>query len=116
MAFYKFIVKRNGMCRDMVSDSNISEIPFTLTEMSRREQWVIWLQRQRETQAHLALIVGLSPCVLSRYLGSDTIPVSLHERLVRYGVPASLLPEPLNKKRGRQPLVSKIAVTERKTP
>jgi hypothetical protein len=71
-----------------------------LTEITRNEKREIWIKRQGETLGHLALITGVSTATLSRHLRNETMPVKLHECLVSYGVPAELLPMPLDQKPG----------------
>ena len=73
---------------------------FNVADLTRDEKREIWMRRAGETLANLAAVAGCVPSVLSRHLRSDTMPVPMHARLVEYGVPAGLLPDPFEKKRG----------------
>ena len=75
-----------------------------VADLSRDEKREIWMKRTGHTVKALASIVGVVPSVLSRYLASDDMPAVHHKTLVAYGVPAEVLPDPVQKPRGRTPV------------
>lgn len=74
-----------------------------LADLSRDEKREIWMKRNGFTVTSLASFVGVVPATLSRTLRNATMPVAQHEKLVRLGMPAEILPAPLDKKTGPAP-------------
>jgi DNA-binding CsgD family transcriptional regulator len=74
-----------------------------ITELTRDEKREIWMTRQGISLAALCVVVGCTVSTLSKHLRNETIPVEHHLKLVRFGVPAELLPLPVDQKRGPKP-------------
>jgi hypothetical protein len=82
--------------------NNNAELSFTnIAELTRAEKREIWMKRTGHTVTFLASVVGVVPNVLSRYLRSEDMPAAHHAALVAYGVPPEVLPDPVQKPRGR---------------
>jgi len=75
----------------------------TLTELSRQEKLRLWMERAGVTFISLALGVGINPAVLGRQCKQDTMPARNHSALLAQGVPAELLPVPLDQRPGPKP-------------
>lgn len=56
----------------------------------------IWLKRNHLTQADVARALEVGEITVSRWLRAASIPVRRHEQLVKLGIPAEFLPEPLD--------------------
>lgn len=79
----------------------ISEIPFTdLPQLTKDEKREIFTKRQGWTLPLLANVAEISASVLSRHLRNKTMPTISHAKLVAFGMPAELLPEPKDNKSG----------------
>lgn len=74
-----------------------------IAELTRDEKREIWCRRQGETLLSLAQVAGVHKSTLSVHLRSVTMPVAQHARLVEYGVPVDLLPDPLDRRSGPKP-------------
>ena len=82
-----------------------TELSFTnVADLTRDEKREIWMKRTGHTVTLLASVVGVVPNVLSRYLRSEDMPAMHHAALVAYGVPPEVLPDPVQKARGRTPV------------
>lgn len=51
-----------------------------------------WLKQQGITQVSIARALETSKQSVSRWMRADTIPTWRHEQLVKFGIPAELLP------------------------
>lgn len=75
-------------------------------EPTRQEALLIWLRRRGLQQRDIARRLGIGQNTVSRWLAADTIPSWRHRQLVSLGIPAELLPAPLDiapgPKRGRR--------------
>ena len=80
-----------------------------LAELTRDEKREIWCKRKGETLRNLAQVAGVTKSTLSVHLRRETMPVAQHARLTEYGVPAELLPAPLDRKTGPKPRCPKEA-------
>lgn len=90
--------------------SNNTEIPFmNIDDLTRDEKREIWMKRTGHTVRTLAAVIGVVPSVMSRYLRSPDIPAQHHAALVAYGVPAEVLPEPVRRTPGRNPITPVMA-------
>lgn len=88
---------------------NNSEITFiNLPQLSKNEKREIWLKRREITLEALAKLVGIKTAAISRNLRNDTMPVEQHKALVDYGLPAEILPDPMDQKRGPKPRKTQI--------
>ena len=82
-----------------------TELSFIVANLTRDEKREIWMKRTGNTVARLASVIGVVPNVMSRYLRSDDMPATHHEALVAYGVPPEVLPDPVSRTPGRNPVV-----------
>lgn len=83
---------------------NNSQIAFiNLPQLSKNEKREIWMKRQQITMDTLAEVAGVKTPAISRNLRNDTMPVEQHKALVAYGLPAEILPVPMDQKRGPKP-------------
>lgn len=69
---------------------------ITGIELTRQDMLSIWLKRQGKTQADIARALKVGEVSVSRWMRADRIPQWRHEALVKFGIPAELLPEPVN--------------------
>lgn len=56
----------------------------------------IWLKRQGKSQADIARALDVGEVSVSRWVKAESIPVRRHEQLVGLGIPAELLPAPVD--------------------
>lgn len=75
----------------MSSIKDITQIDFT-----RQDKLLIWLKRHGRTQADIARALEVGDVSVSRWMKAETIPSKRHEQLVKLGIPAELLPPPLD--------------------
>lgn len=64
--------------------------------VTRQDMLSIWLKRQGMTQAKIARALEVGEISVSRWLRAERIPEKRHEQLVNLGIPAELLPKPLD--------------------
>ncbi|MBG3875569.1 XRE family transcriptional regulator [Desulfovibrio oxamicus] len=93
-----------------------SGIAPTLTELSRQEKLRLWMDRTGATFLGLSAGVGINPAVLGRQCKQDTMPARNHRALVAQGVPAELLPIPLDQRPGPKPRARCISSTAPSPP
>jgi hypothetical protein len=74
-----------------------------LTRLSRLEALDVWKKRNRLSFAEMGRRMGVTGENVSKLCAQDTMPVHRHEQLCALGVPAHLLPTPLNLKPGPKP-------------
>lgn len=68
----------------------------TLIEVTRHDKLVLWLKKNGLDFAKLGKAIGITRVSVGRLCRSETIPVRRHKQLTALGVPADLLPEPLD--------------------
>lgn len=76
---------------------------ITVTHLSRREKLEVWMRREGVTFVALGRHCGVTPYNVAKLLRQETMPVRRHEQLAAFGVPAELLPAPLDIKPGPKP-------------
>lgn len=64
--------------------------------LTRQDMLSIWLKRQGKTQADIARALEVGEVSVSRWMRAESIPVKRHEQLVKFGIPAELLPAPVD--------------------
>lgn len=69
---------------------------ITQIDVTRQDMLSIWLKRQGKTQADIARALEVGEVSVSRWMKAKSIPVRRHEQLVKFGIPADLLPPPLD--------------------
>lgn len=72
----------------------MKEIPQL--DQTRQDILSIWLKRQGKTQADIARALEVGEVSVSRWMKADSIPIRRHEQLPKFGIPAELLPLPLD--------------------
>lgn len=65
-------------------------------EPTRQEALLIWIRRRGMQQRDIERRLGIGQNTVSRWLAADTIPSWRHRQLVSLGIPAELLPAPLD--------------------
>lgn len=65
---------------------------ITLTTLTRQERLLIWLRRANITNAQIAAALNVGAIAVSRWFRAKTIPTWRHRQLVKFGIPAELLP------------------------
>lgn len=74
-------------------------------EPTRQEALQLWLRRRGMKPGSIASALNTGKNTVSRWLRADTIPTWRHRQLVGLGIPAGLLPAPVDippgPKRGR---------------
>lgn len=65
-------------------------------DLTRQDMLSIWLKRQGKTQADIARALEVGEVSVSRWMRAQSIPVKRHEQLVKFGIPAELLPAPVD--------------------
>lgn len=80
-----------------------SPIAANLTELSRQEKLRLWMSRNRWTYARLARSLDITSNAVAKLCNQSTMPVRRHAQIVTLGVPAELLPQPLDVKPGPKP-------------
>lgn len=78
----------------MIEMSSMKEIPQL--DLTRQDMLSIWLKRQGSTQADIARALDVGEITVSRWMRAESIPVRRHEQLLKLGIPAELLPAPLD--------------------
>lgn len=63
---------------------------------TRQDLLWIWLKRQGKTQAAIADALDVGKVAVSRWMKAESIPVRRHKQLIDLGIPAELLPAPLD--------------------
>lgn len=76
---------------------------ITYEELTRQERLFIWLRRNGMKQAEIARALGVGGMAINRMLNKETAPAYRVEQLRELGIPAGLLPRPLNIKPGPKP-------------
>ena len=65
-------------------------------EPTRQELLLLWLKRNGIQQGDIAKALHTGKNTVSRWLRADTIPTWRHRQLLDYGIPAELLPAPVD--------------------
>lgn len=65
-------------------------------EPTRQESLVLWLKRNGIQQGDIAASLNIGKNTVSRWLRSETIPTWRHQQLLDFGIPAELLPAPVD--------------------
>ena len=74
--------------------TSMKEIPQL--DLTRQDMLSIWLKRQGMTQADIARALEVGETTVARWMKAESIPEKRHEKLVKLGIPAELLPQPLD--------------------
>lgn len=74
-----------------------------LTELSSKEKMFRWMRENGQTYTNLSAQMGITSCGLGRLFKGQTIPTRRHRQLVALGVPAEVLPQPLDIPTGPKP-------------
>ncbi len=69
---------------------------LTQIDLTRQDMLSIWLKRQGKSQADIARALEVGEVSVSRLMRASSIPVRRHEQLLKLGIPAELLPPPLD--------------------
>lgn len=80
-----------------------SSIAINLTELSRQEKLRLWMARTGVRFVDMAVALDVTPAAIGKLCKQATMPEHRHRALVAFGVPADLLPAPLNIKSGPKP-------------
>lgn len=80
-----------------------SSIAINLTELSRQEKLRLWMARAGVRFVDMAVALDVTPAAIGKLCKQATMPEHRHRALVAFGVPADLLPAPLNIKGGPKP-------------
>jgi len=88
-----------------------STISINLTELSRQEKLRLWMARTGVRFVDMAVALDVTPAAIGKLCKQATMPEHRHRALVAFGVPADLLPAPLNVKSGPKPRVRCISST-----
>lgn len=75
----------------------------TLTTATRQERLAIHLRRNNLTFAHIGRLLGCSRGSANRLCNAETAPTRRVEQLLELGIPADLLPTPLDIAPGPKP-------------
>lgn len=65
-------------------------------EPTRQELLQLWLKRNGIQQGDIAKALNTGKNTVSRWLRADSIPTWRHRQLLDYGIPAELLPAPVD--------------------
>ena len=65
-------------------------------DITRQDMLSIWLKKNGKTQADIARALEVGEVSVSRWMRAERIPEKRHEALVKLGIPAELLPQPLD--------------------
>lgn len=65
-------------------------------DITRQDMLSIWLKKNGRTQADIARALEVGEVSVSRWMRAASIPEKRHEQLVKLGIPAELLPAPLD--------------------
>ena len=65
-------------------------------EPTRQELLQLWRRRRGMLQGDIARSLGIGQNTVSRWLRADSIPTWRHRQLVGLGIPAELLPAPVD--------------------
>lgn len=57
---------------------------------------MIWLKRNGMAKAEIARALEVGESSVARWLKADRVPTRRYEQLLRLGIPAELLPEPVD--------------------
>lgn len=74
-----------------------------LTSLTRQEALRLWLSRNGLSFSELGRRLGVTPNSVSKLCDQETMPVRRHAQLLEQGLPAELLPRPLDIKPGPRP-------------
>ena len=72
----------------------MKEIPQL--DLTRQDMLYVWLKRRGMTQAQIARAMKVGETTVARWMKAASIPEKRHEKLVKLGIPAELLPPPLD--------------------
>lgn len=65
-------------------------------DITRQDMLCVWLKRNGWTQAEIARALEVGETSISRWMRAERIPEKRHEQLVKLGIPAELLPQPVD--------------------
>jgi len=74
-----------------------------LTPLTRQEALRLWMNRNGKSFSAWGGNMGVTGNAVSKLCDQDTMPVHRHEQLRHLGVPAELLPKPMDLKPGPKP-------------
>lgn len=86
--------------------NNNKQMPLT-----RQELLILWLKRQGKCQADIARALNVAEISVSRWVRADRISTRRHKQLVEFGIPADLLPVPLDLDPGRKKIIRSKTIT-----
>lgn len=80
-------------------------MPYSLTPsaLSRQEQFLVWMQRNKVTFKMIAEFIGVNPVTAGRLCKAEHAPSQRVSQLVAMGIPRALLPHPLDVPPGPKP-------------
>ena len=73
----------------------------TLNNLTRQERLLIWMRREGVSTANIAKTLGVQPLSVYRWFNAERISTWRHRQLVECGIPAELLPPPVDIAPGR---------------
>lgn len=82
---------------------------LTQIDLTRQDMLCIWLKRHGKTQADIARTLEVGEVSVSRWMRAERIPEKRHGQLVKLGIPAELLPRPLDITPGPKSSKNKLA-------
>ncbi len=69
---------------------------ITQIEFTRQDMLQAWIRKSDITQTEIARALEVRETTVSRWVRAETISTRRHEQLVKLGIPAELLPKPLD--------------------
>lgn len=69
---------------------------ITQLAIRRQDRLQIWLKLNGKTQAEIARALDVGEVSVSRWVRAENIPPKRHRQLLELGIPAELLPEPVD--------------------
>lgn len=73
---------------------NQSIVPNRIIELTRKEKFLIWMKRNKLTFGQLADLLDVCPSAIQYYSERETMPLRHYTKLIAFGIPADILPEP----------------------
>ena len=65
-------------------------------DLNRQELLLIWMRRNSLSYSDIAKAMEVSPSTVRAWFEAESIPTWRHEQLVKFGIPAELLPSGIN--------------------
>lgn len=77
-------------------------LDVTPIELTRQERLLIWMRREGMSASGIARKLDVQVMTVVRWLRAERLPSWRHRQLVGCGIPAGLLPPPVDVAPGRQ--------------